>query len=412
MARTLMIAYTSYAHDARVRRHAEALALRGDQVDVICLGGLPANGTKSVNVIGIPVARYRGSNRMRYVSSYSRFFAGAAVLAARRARAQRYNVVIVCTMPDAAVFCAIGPKLFGAKVILDVHDTMPELYRDKFPGAWHGAIGARLLMIEERASALLADRVIAVHQLHRQRLEAAGIPSRKIHVVVNSPDPAIFNRRALGDHPMDRPEDAFTVVCHGYIARRLGLDVALEAVARLRRRIPRLRLRIAGAGDYLPSLRALAHALGLEGRVEFVGRVPLDELPAVLRGAAVGLVPNRASSATHLMLPVKLLEYATLGIPVIAARLRTIEYYFGPEAVRFFAPDDARDLAAVIEELYANPQQRIRLARAARGVAERLTWQGQRGRLYEAVDSLLPTPATENPLEKATGTDGSNARTN
>ncbi len=413
MARALMIAYTSYAHDARVRRHAEALAERGDEIDVLCLGGRPAAGTRGVNVIDIPLVRYRGSSRRRYLGSYLRFFARAAAIAARRAWARRYDVAIVCTMPDAAVLSALGPRLFGSKLVLDIHDTMPELYRDKFRGAYRGALGARLLMLEERASAFLADRVLAVHELHRRRLEAAGIPAAKIRVVLNSPDPAIFDprvsrassearagvRRRQAWRETEFPdgggcsEGAFTLVCHGMISRRLGVDVALRALQRLRCRIPGLRLRIAGGGEYVPELHRTVQRLRLESWTEFVDRVPLEQLPAILRGAAAGVVPNHASSATHLMLPVKLLEYAALGIPIIAARLRTIEYYFGSDSVEFFDPDDAGDLARAIERLYREPRRRAQLARNARAIAERLNWAGQRACFYEAIDSLLREPA-------------------
>ena len=132
MARFLMIAYTTYMHDGRVKRHAEALAERGDHVDVICLATDEQPITNGVNVIGLPMSRYRGESKSAYLRSYMRFFSMAAQRAARMSMKQRYDVVIVCTMPDAVIVCAILPKFLGSKVVLDVHDTMPELYRDKF----------------------------------------------------------------------------------------------------------------------------------------------------------------------------------------------------------------------------------------------------------------------------------------
>jgi glycosyltransferase involved in cell wall biosynthesis len=103
----------------------------------------------------------------------------------------------------------------------------------------------------------------------------------------------------------------------------------------------------------------------------------------------VGLVPNYCTSATQLMLPVKLLEFATLGIPVIAARLRTIEHYFGAQAVRYFTPGDSRDLAQAIEDLYFNPAQRAALSQRAAAVVKALSWPTQSLRYYQAIDSLL-----------------------
>jgi len=385
MARFLMIAYTTYMHDGRVKRHAEALAERGDHVDVICLATDEKPISNGVNVIGLPMSRYRGASKSAYLRSYLRFFSMAAQRAARMSLKQRYDVVIVCTMPDAVIVCAILPKFLGSKVVLDVHDTMPELYRDKFGGA-RGAAGAKLLMLEERASSWWADRVLAVHDLHRDRLREAGVPADKIHVVMNSPDTRIFDLHKNGD---SFAANQFTLICHGTVTQRLGLDLAIAAVASLRSEIPELRLKVIGEGDRLAESRALVDRLGLGARISFMDLVPVEKLPALLVKADVGLVPYRPSSATHLMLPVKLLDYATLGIPVIAARLRTVEYYFGDGAVELFEPGNVSDLARAIKLLYHNPDLRERLVERARQSLDALNWQNQRNEYYRAIDSLL-----------------------
>src|SRR5258708_2468300 len=197
MSRFLMIAYTTYMHDGRLKRHAAALSERDEHVGVICLATDVKSITNGVNVIGLAMSRYGRERKSAYLRSYMRFLSMAAQLAARMSMKQRYDVVIVCTMPDAVIVCAILPKFLGSKVVLDVHDTMPELYRDKFGGA-RGAAGATLLMLEERASSWWADRVLAVHDLHRDRLQQAGGPAGKISVVMNSPDTRIVDLHQNG----------------------------------------------------------------------------------------------------------------------------------------------------------------------------------------------------------------------
>jgi glycosyltransferase involved in cell wall biosynthesis len=382
VARVLIIAYTTYIHDGRVRRHAEALAQRGDHVDVISLD--QPSTLDGVNIIGLGIPRYRGSSRSSYIGNYVRFFARATALAAKMSIGCKYDLVIACTMPDAVVLCTVPLRLLGSKVILDVHDTMPELYRDKFGGR-RGALGARLLMIEERLSAACAHRVLAVHDLHRERLVESGIEARKINVVMNSPDSRIFHRDGL----QNARDGHFTIICHGTLTRRLGLDVAIKAVALLKDRISDLRLRIVGDGDYRSQAVELVNALRMGDRISFMDPVPIDDLPNLLDEASVGLVPNRQSSATHLMLPVKLLEFASLGIPAIAPRLRTIERYFDSDSVRYFEPDNEVSLADAIEELYHDPEMRRCLSMKAQAVARRINWASQRARFYTAVDSLL-----------------------
>ena len=67
MARILLIAYTTYVHDGRVKRHAEALAERGDHIDVICLDSGHNGLIDGVNVMGLKMPRYRGASRSSYV---------------------------------------------------------------------------------------------------------------------------------------------------------------------------------------------------------------------------------------------------------------------------------------------------------------------------------------------------------
>jgi len=414
LARILIVAYTNYHQDGRVKRNAEALASRGDHVDVICLGDQSSGLSNGVNIIGLHMPRYRGPSKGAYVGSYLRFFANASRFATRLSRIKPYQVVIICTMPDAAVLCAVGPRLYGAKVILDIHDTMPELYRDKFSSA-RGALGARLLMLVERASAWFAHRVLAVHDPHRQRLELAGIPAEKITVVMNLPDPRLFKLQPAPGHlagktfgdskafadriiagagtattngqSLDIPE--FKLICHGTVTFRLGLDIALRAIDRVRKTVPAVRLLVLGDGDFLAANREVAKTLALEDHVRFVPSVPVEQLPLELAQAAVGIVPNRMTSATQLMLPSKLLEYATMGIPIIASRLRTIGHYFPQDAVRYFEPGDIEGLAAAIEELYREPEKRRKLALKAAEIAANLDWGHQRDQLFNAVDLLL-----------------------
>jgi glycosyltransferase involved in cell wall biosynthesis len=374
-------------YDGRVKRHAETLAARGDHVDVITLGNNAHEGLENaVNVIGVPIKRYRGSSRANYLSSYMRFFTSASRLAYKLGRVDPYDVVITCTLPDAAVLSALPARLFGSRVILDMHDTMPELYLDKFGGP-RGAVGAKLLKMGERVCAGFADRVFAVHQLHCLRLQEAGIPGRKITVVMNSPQPRIF--KTGGVRAADSDPGRCVLVCHGTITRRLGIDCAIRAVSLLRDRIPGLLLRLIGDGDYLQEARLLAERLNLSDCVRFEGARPLEELPRLLQDVTIGLVPNHANAATHLMLPVKLMEYAALGIPVIASRLRTVEHYFPDTAVRLVKPGDPNALANAIEELSRDERLRAQLGDNAQRIARDLSWAHQEQQFFAAIDELV-----------------------
>src|SRR5216683_2795142 len=112
MARILIIAYTAYARDGRVKRQAEALTSRGDQVDAICLADGEVGDNHGVRVTGLRLQRYRGASRINYLRSYINFFSLSASLAIRRSMKAPYDIVIACTMPDLAILSALPCRLF------------------------------------------------------------------------------------------------------------------------------------------------------------------------------------------------------------------------------------------------------------------------------------------------------------
>jgi glycosyltransferase involved in cell wall biosynthesis len=139
----------------------------------------------------------------------------------------------------------------------------------------------------------------------------------------------------------------------------------------------------------MAELQRLARELKVSDIVTFEGALPIEHLARSLEQASVGLVPNHASSATHLMLPVKLLEYATLGVPVISADLRTVRQYFG-DSLRYFEPGNATELADAIVNLYQDEHLRARLSCSAALVARKIS-ETQKTDYYQAVDSVLKT---------------------
>jgi len=378
--RALIIGYLTYRGDARVKRQVRTLAGAGYAVDVICLAEDIGELTGSVNLIGIQVARYQGGSRLRYIRCYAGFFFKAALTAARLAVRYRYDVAIVCNMPDFIVLCALGPKLGGARVVLDVHDPVPELYRVKF-GKPAGCLGERLLMLEERASAWLVDRVLATHGLHARRLAAAGIPLRKLRVVLNAPNPELF---PYSEQPLRR-DGGFRLVYHGTISARLGIDVAIHAIGLLRGRIPGIQVRLIGQGDALEECKKLSRGLRVEDIVRFAPPVAVEQVAPLLHACSVGVVPNRNNAATQIMLPVKLMEYAMLGVPAVAARLDPITQYFDERAVEYFEPENPEALAAAVIRLYEDPRRCAILARQAARVTCELSARWSENYL-EAID--------------------------
>jgi glycosyltransferase involved in cell wall biosynthesis len=387
MARICMVAFTHYSTDARVRREAEALVDHGDAVDVICLkekGRVETDMLNGVRLFQMPIGRYRGSSAVVYLYKYSLFFFAASFWLAYLHFKKRYQVIQVHTMPDSMVFVALIPRLFGAKVILDVHDLMPELYQSKF-GLQESHWLIRFITWMERCSVGFAHRAIAVHKLHLDTLVRHGNPPEKFIILLNLPDPKIFSKRAKVSLEDGR---GLRLIYHGMMARRNGLRVALRALSILKKEIKDLEFQIVGHGPDIIHLIELAEELGLADCVRISNSLPIDEVVPIILEADIGVVPTLYDDFTKHMLPVKLLEYVALGVPVVSSRTETIEAYFDDSMVQYCEPGDAEDLAEKILDMYRNPDKRERLRANVDRFNRDYNWEQEKQRYYRLIDDL------------------------
>ncbi len=387
--------------ETRVQREAEALLARGFEVDVICLRmpqEAPFEVVRGVNVHRLPVQTINVERGvLDQLWEYLRFFALALVKLTRLHRQRHYDVVQVHNLPDFLVFAALWPKLRGTPVILDIHDVMPELFADRTgrsPDNWL----VRLVKLEERLSCRFADHVITVTEPWRQVLVGRGLPDDKSSVVMNVADARLFHpgvRRQI-----ERDPSSFHLIYHGVQTYRHGLDVLLRAVAQVRPQIPQVRLTLHGEGEYHDKLVRLTEELGLADCVHFSNRyVPVDQLPALIAQADVGVVPYRRDVFTDGILPTKLMEYAALGMPSIASRTPAIEAYFDETMVEFCVPGDVDDLARCILRLYREPARREELVRGTAKFRQRYSWE----RVSAAYVALVERLGSGDARHKTTG---------
>jgi glycosyltransferase involved in cell wall biosynthesis len=376
-----MLAYAHYINDARIKSYVRTLEDQGHRVDVFALrsdGESEVEARPSGTTFRL-MSKYQGENKLMYAWSYLKFFVKASLFLARRSFRHRYEVVHVHNMPNALVFAAVGPKVLGARLMLDVHDLMTVNYMAKF-NVGENALPVKALKIEQRVSAMFADHVFcADHNQQDYLVEHCGIEKQKITVLLNLPNAELFKSKTT-----QKTSDVFRIVYHGTIAHRLGIDLILQAMARVVDRIP-AELWIYGSGDYLPEALALSSQLGLEEKVHFSRTFfPVEQIPEIVCGMDLGIIGNRRNLACdRYMLPVKLLEYVYLGVPVVAPRLGVIARYFDDTMVRYYEPEDVGQMADSIVELFRDKEERARLARSASAFYEKHNIKAQADRYLD-----------------------------
>lgn len=376
----------NYFPDIRVERQARALVRRGHRVDVICLRGEgePRRSVSDgVHLHRVPIRRQRGMGLRSQALEYVTFLVYAAALAGVLHQRRPFDVVQAHNVPDFLVFAGAIPKFGGARLLLDLHDLMPEFYASRFGGASE-SIPLRAVRLQERLSTGFADRVLTVTELWRGTLIDRGLDPSKVDVIMNLPDDALFARR----DPKAATQGPITVIYHGTLTRRYGVDILVTAFARAMRGTDH-RLIIHGRGELVTELERLIGALGVSGQVRLsTDLLPTAELPDLITQADLGVVPNRWDTFTDGILPTKLMEYAALGIPSVVSRTAATSAYFTDSMVQYVPPGDVDALAAAIRDLAADPQRRLDLARNAGAFSDRYRWETEANRYVNIVESM------------------------
>jgi glycosyltransferase involved in cell wall biosynthesis len=380
-----MLAYAFYENDSRIKQYAEALAGRGDQVDVIALRreGQSDEG----NYYGIQVYRIQKritneKGKISYLMRIVRFFLKSAFFLARRHLKVRYDVIHVHSVPDFEVFAALIPKLMGAKIILDIHDIVPEFYASKFNVSNNSVIYKALVHVE-RASAAFSDHIIVANHLWYDVITSRSVINSKCSVFLNYPDPNIFH----GDIPKKK-DGKFIILYPGTLNWHQGLDIAVKAFARIADRIQNTELHIIGEGPSRTMLNLLIAELGLGNRVFIKDFVPHDEIGHIMANADLGIVPKRANSFGNEAFSTKILEFMALGVPVIVSDTKIDEYYFDNSLVQFFRAGNEEDLARSMLEMIRDDEKRARFVKSAFMFVQKNTWVIKKQEYLDLVDSL------------------------
>lgn len=231
--------------------------------------------------------------------------------------------------------------------------------------------GQRTRRFLDRQVARRADAVVAVSTEDRRKMhEVEGIPLERLRLVPNGiptpppPDPAVDLRAELGIEP-DRPVVAVVAT----LRPEKALDVLIQAMVPLARRLPGVQLLLAGgiasldAGGPDPArreLEALARRLGVGGQVRMLGY--RTDVANVLAAADVGVLSSDSEGS-----PLAVMEYMAAGKPVVAPRVGGI-----PDLVEdgvtgiLVERRDPEALAAGVAAVLGDPARAEKMGRAGR----------------------------------------------
>ena len=303
-----------------------------------------------------------------------------------------FDVIQSANPPD--FFFVIGAlfKLLGKKYVFDHHDLVPEMCETRWTG-WKRVVMRRICRAAEWATFRTADRVIATNHSYREvALTRGAVPPD--HVVVVRSGPRLDRFRPAPPDSTSKDGRPYRVGYLGVMGPNDGLEYLLEAAAHIvhARKRTDIEFVLIGGGDCYPDLVAMNRRLRLEPFVRFTGRIPDDEVHALLSAADLCVAPDPKDALNDLSTMNKIIEYMAMGKPVVAFALREGRVSAEDAAV-YATPNDAVEFGEKILELLAAPEQRHRMGlRGRERFEQQLAWEHQERVLLALYRDLLGAP--------------------
>jgi len=381
MKRICMIVYSYYPWDPRVRKEAEALTRNGYDVDVIALRNdeeKEFETIKNVNIYRLNQKTKRGS-QLRFLYQYSKFFCMSFFKLNHLDLSKKYDVIHIHSLPDYLVFVAFIQKLKGKKIILDLHESFPEIFLSRF----NNKLTAKLLEFIERISANYAHSIITVSNTLKNMFVKRGI-KKNITVLFNVPD------QKISELKMKRPtslKNKFILNYSGSLKKERGLDIAIKAINEVKEIIPNIYLMIFGSDDEENNLKKLVKNLKLKNCVYFGGKVTSQKVMEYNNISDIGIIPWYSNPITEVGTPNKLFECIALEKPIIASETKALKDLMG-NSILFFKPGDYKEMSNQISFAYNNKNKTKAMTKKAKMIYNKINWDVMEKRLFTLYENI------------------------
>ncbi|MGI8739637.1 MAG: glycosyltransferase family 4 protein [Gammaproteobacteria bacterium] len=376
--------------DRRVWQEAKTLAGAGYQVSVISPTGKGFEARHEV-IDGIHIYRHalpvEGGGVTGYVAEYGAAFCWQFFLAWRILITRGFDAIHACNPPDNIFLIGGFFKVLGKRFLFDHHDINPELYEAKFGRRdWF----YKLMLGLERWTFKTAKVSIATNESYRRiAIERGGMSPEDVFIVRSGPN---LDRLKIGP-PVEalKKGRAYLVGYVGVMGKQEGIEFLLQAaryIVFVKGRHD-VQFGLVGGGTELHDMKAYAGQLGLADYVTFTGRVPDDEMLAMLNTADVCVNPDVANEMNDKSTMNKIMEYMALGKPIVQFDL-TEGRFSARGASLYAARNDALDFAEKILALLDDSELRRAMGKDGRHrVENELSWHYEAPRLLEAYDALF-----------------------
>ncbi|MDD5482822.1 MAG: glycosyltransferase [Kiritimatiellae bacterium] len=330
---------------------------------------VPEQIRKNARLHILPVAVDRANTTDKIIKTV--FWLLFMPLIALHCRLKKIDAVYIDeTLPLSAVLAKI---FFGPNVAVTITDFFLDIYAMKRPylRPFCRAVN-RLDMAAWRKLPLIFTRA----KTTRNFLAGSGVPPEIIRPVYDPCDTALY-------HPADKTEcrrkfgfaaDEIILVHHGILHPNKGNDRIIGVLPDLLEKCPRLRFLLVGDGPEMPRLRRMVREKMLEKIVVFTGWLPKPEdVNCALNAGDIGLAMRTGLATDHFAMTGTLIHNMACALPVLAAKLRSIEEVIRDGENGFlFEPENMPEFKKKFLTLANNPDLRRDFGKKAADVVRQL----------------------------------------
>ncbi len=380
--------------DRRVWQEANTLRESGASISIICPKMNEYNTSYEV-INGIEIYRHplplEARGALGYLWEYSSALFWEFLLSWKIFFKKRFHVIHGCNPPDLIFLVAVFFKLFGVKYVFDHHDINPELFIAKYNKR---GLFYRLLLLMERLTFAAADYSIATNESYKGIATGRGkMAENKIQVIRSGPK--LDRLKLLPPDKKFLRGRKYLVGYVGVIGEQEGIDLLLESISYICSQREDIQFAIVGGGSDLERMKQLSAEKGLDGFVDFYGRVSDDLLVSVLNTADVCVNPDKPTEMNNLSTMNKIMEYMALKKPIVQYDLKEGRYS-AAEASLYIKNGDTKDFADKIIYLIDNPEIRNSMGDFGYNrVLTELSWEYESEKLIRFYNQIL------NPADQA-----------
>jgi glycosyltransferase involved in cell wall biosynthesis len=340
-----------------------------------------------VHIYRFPEPPEAHSGLRAYTVEYTHALFHMARLARKVWQERGFDVIQGCNPPDLIFLIALRWRLRGVRYLFDHHDVCPELFEAKF--GKRGILWWAMRLFERLTFATASVSIATNESFRRIALARGRMAEDDVFVVRSAPRVAQFQRIPQSSPASD--EDRLRLGYVGVIGQQEGMDLLVAAADHLIRHLghKKVHFEIVGFGSQLEAVKSDVAARGLDEYFTFHGALYGDDLLEVLSRCDIGLSPDPKNEMNDISTMNKIMEYMSLGMPVVQFDLVEGRASAG-DAAAYAQPNHPEDFAVKLAELIEDPDRRDRMGRIGQArMAKNLSWERSSENLLLAYDRIF-----------------------